>query len=71
VRGEVTEPLTTAEIQALLQKPPAWLVTERATQFEVREEQIRVKERDAERARKKAHIERQIAQNEEAGRKLL
>ncbi|PXA68724.1 DUF5997 family protein [Cryobacterium arcticum] len=71
VRGAVTEPLTSAEIQALLQQPPAWLVTERATQFEVREEQIRVKDRDAEKARKKAHIERQIAQNEEAGRKLL
>ena len=65
-RGEVTEPLTSAEILALLQQPPAWLVTERATQFEVREEQIRVKERDAERARKKAHAERFAAQNEQA-----
>ncbi len=68
VRGKVTEPLTTAEILALLQQPPAWLVTERATQFEVREEQIRVKDRDAERARKTAHIARQAAQNEKAGR---
>ncbi|TFB96999.1 DUF5997 family protein [Cryobacterium sp. HLT2-28] len=68
VRGKVTEPLTTAEILALLQQPPAWLVTERATQFEVREEQIRVKDRDAERARKAAHIVRQAAQNEKAGR---
>jgi hypothetical protein len=67
VRGKVTEPLTTAEILALLQQPPAWLVTERATQFEVREEQIRVKDRDAERARKTAHIIRQAAQNEKAG----
>ncbi len=68
VRGKVTEPLTTAEILALLQQPPAWLVTERATQYEVREEQIRVKDRDAERARKTAHIARQAAQNEKAGR---
>ncbi|TFD72058.1 DUF5997 family protein [Cryobacterium fucosi] len=68
VRGKVTEPLTTAEILALLQQPPAWLVTERATQFEVREEQIRVKDRDAERVRKTAHIARQAAQNEKAGR---
>ncbi len=67
VRGKVTEPLTTAEILSLLQQPPAWLVTERATQFEVREEQIRVKDRDAERARKTAHIARQAAQNEKAG----
>jgi hypothetical protein len=63
-RGEVTDPLTTAEISALLQQPPAWLVTERATQHEVREEQIRVKDRDAERARKAAHIARQAAQVE-------
>jgi hypothetical protein len=63
-RGEVTAPLTTAEISALLQQPPAWLVTERATQHEVREEQIRVKDRDAERARKAAHIARQAAQVE-------
>lgn len=48
-RGGVTEPLTTAEITALLQKPPAWLVRERATQAEVRAEQVRIKQRDAER----------------------
>ena len=48
-RGGVTEPLTTAEISELLQKPPAWLVRERATQAEVRAEQVRVKQRDAER----------------------
>ena len=63
-RGEMTESLTTAEISALLQQPPAWLVTERATQHEVREEQIRVKDRDAERARKAAHVARQAAQVE-------
>jgi len=69
VRGKVTEPLTSAEILALLQQPPAWLVTERATQFEVREEQIRVKDRDAERARKAAHAARFAAQNEKAAAK--
>ena len=42
-RGEVTEPLTTEEISTLLQKPPAWLVRERATHAEVNEENARVK----------------------------
>lgn len=54
VRAGVTEPLTTDEISALLKQPPAWLVTERATQAEVRAEQVRVKERDAERAARRA-----------------
>lgn len=49
-RGGVTEPLTTAEIKDLLAAPPAWLVTERATQAAVREENVRVKARNAERA---------------------
>ncbi|WP_411720375.1 DUF5997 family protein [Mycetocola sp.] len=39
--------LTTAEITALLEAPPAWLVTERATQAAVRAENTRVNERDA------------------------
>ncbi|MCI0158595.1 hypothetical protein KNO15_17990 [Leifsonia shinshuensis] len=49
-RGGVTEPLTTAEIKALLAEPPAWLVAERATQAQVRAENARVKQRNAERA---------------------
>ncbi|KRC62035.1 hypothetical protein ASE14_07735 [Agromyces sp. Root81] len=49
-RSGVTDPLTTAEIKALLEAPPAWLVTERATQAAVRAEKIRVAERDKERA---------------------
>lgn len=53
-RGEMTEPLTTAQISALLQKPPAWLVRERATQAEVRAEQVRIKQRDAERRARSA-----------------
>jgi len=48
-RGEITDPLTTAEITDLLEHRPAWLVKERATQAEVRNEQKRIKARDAER----------------------
>ncbi len=66
-RGEVAESLTTAEISALLQKPPAWLVTERATQAEVRAEQIRVKDRDAQRVARAAHLVRQAAQVKDKG----
>ncbi|WP_158863287.1 DUF5997 family protein [Leifsonia sp. AG29] len=51
-RGGVTEALTTSEIKALLADPPAWLVSERATQAAVRAENARVKQRDAERARR-------------------
>ncbi|WP_374007192.1 DUF5997 family protein [Leifsonia sp. LS-T14] len=53
-RGGVTEALTTAEIKALLQDPPQWLVDERATQAAVRAENARVKQRDAERAERRA-----------------
>ena len=49
-RGDVTDALTTAQIKALLAAPPEWLVRERATQAAVREEQRRVKERNAARA---------------------
>lgn len=42
-RGGVTEALTTAEIAALLQDRPEWLVQERATQAAVHEENARVK----------------------------
>lgn len=65
-RSEITDPLTTAEISALLQQPPAWLVLERSTQAGVRADQIVVKERDAHRAAKIAHVERQAAQEEAA-----
>lgn len=53
-RAGVTEALTTAEIKELLADPPEWLVRERATQAAVREEQRRVRERDAEREAKQA-----------------
>lgn len=49
-RAGVTEPMTTLEIKELLADPPQWLVQERAVQAGVREEQNRVKARDAERA---------------------
>ena len=42
-RSNADEPYTTAEIKALLEAPPAWLVTERAVQAEVRDEIARVK----------------------------
>ena len=48
-RAGIDEPLTTAEIKALLVDPPAWLVQERATQAAVRAEKVRVTERDKER----------------------
>jgi hypothetical protein len=53
-RAGVTEALTTLEIKELLADPPEWLVHERATQAAVRAEQVRVKQRDAERATKDA-----------------
>lgn len=46
-RSDITEPLTTAEITALLQAPPAWLVTERAVHAKAREEAKIAKERAA------------------------
>ena len=52
-RGGVEEALTTAEITALLQAPPQWLVTERATHAAVRAEAQRVKEEAAKKQAKK------------------
>ena len=46
-RAGIVEALTTQEIKELLADPPEWLVRERATQAAVREEQRRVKERNA------------------------
>ncbi|MFI9213544.1 DUF5997 family protein [Streptomyces sp. NPDC053253] len=51
-RGGITEPLTTEQIEAIKEELPAWLRKERATQSEVRAETVRIKERDAERARR-------------------
>jgi hypothetical protein len=46
-RAGIVEALTTQEIKELLVDPPEWLVRERATQAAVREEQRRVRERNA------------------------
>ncbi|WP_075731701.1 DUF5997 family protein [Streptomyces acidiscabies] len=51
-RGGVTDPLTSAEIEALRDEMPSWLEKERATQAEVRKEAARLKKRDEERAAK-------------------
>jgi hypothetical protein len=53
-RGGVEEALTTAEITALLQAPPAWLVAERSTHAAVRAEAQRVKDEAAKKDAKKA-----------------
>lgn len=44
-RGGITEPLTTAEIAALVADPPPWLTRERETYAETRREQRRLRER--------------------------
>lgn len=49
-RGGVTEPLTSAQIDALKQDNPQWLQREQATQAEVRKEAARVHKLHAERA---------------------
>ncbi|MGQ4351554.1 DUF5997 family protein [Streptomyces drozdowiczii] len=51
-RGGVTEPLTTEQIDALKEDNPEWLRKERATQADVRKENVRIKERNAEREAK-------------------
>ncbi|MFJ7629074.1 DUF5997 family protein [Streptomyces sp. NPDC097595] len=51
-RGGVTDALTTEQIDALKQDNPEWLQKERATQADVRKENIRIKERNAEREAK-------------------
>lgn len=48
-RGGVTEALTTEQIDALLGDRPEWLQQERATQAAVRQEKVRIKEKNAER----------------------
>ena len=48
-RGGVTDPLTTAEIEALQADPPSWLVREREIAAEVRREERRQESREADR----------------------
>lgn len=54
VRAGVDEPLTTAQVKALLQEMPEWLVRERATQAEVHAENARVKQERADKAAARA-----------------
>ncbi|MGC5011810.1 DUF5997 family protein [Streptosporangium sp. DT93] len=44
LRGGITEPLTTAEIDALKEENPAWLERERSLQAELRKEAPRPKQ---------------------------
>ncbi|MEV3857371.1 DUF5997 family protein [Streptomyces sp. NPDC050095] len=53
-RGGVTAALTTEQIDALKAENPEWLQKERATQSEVRKENVRVKKLHAEQAEKRA-----------------
>ncbi|MFH8612742.1 DUF5997 family protein [Streptomyces sp. NPDC018029] len=53
-RGGVTEALTTEQIDALKEEQPSWLRQERAVQAEVRKETVRIKEKQAEQAEKRA-----------------
>ncbi|NNH09094.1 hypothetical protein HLB10_18680 [Cellulomonas fimi] len=48
-RGGITDPLTTAQIKALVADPPEWLVRERATFDEVRREERRLRARETDR----------------------
>jgi hypothetical protein len=48
-RHGLTEPLTTEQIDEIIANPPAWLSLERASLAEVRREERRIKERDAQR----------------------
>ncbi|GAA2216151.1 DUF5997 family protein [Nonomuraea monospora] len=45
IRGGITEPLTTAEIEALKAENPDWLEHEQAVQAETRKEAQRLKQR--------------------------
>ncbi|MET8473033.1 DUF5997 family protein [Streptomyces sp. NPDC006422] len=53
-RGGVTEALTTEQIEAIKDENPEWLQAERATQADVRKENVRIKKLHAEQAEKRA-----------------
>ncbi|WGW12790.1 DUF5997 family protein [Saxibacter everestensis] len=53
-RGGIADALTTDEIKQLLEERPQWLTAERSTQAAVRQEQKRIKERDAKKHRAEA-----------------
>ncbi|MER5946902.1 DUF5997 family protein [Streptomyces sp. NPDC001904] len=53
-RGGVTEALTTEQIEALKSENPEWLQQERATQADVRKENVRIKKKHADEAARRA-----------------
>ncbi|MYW63452.1 hypothetical protein GTY65_05075 [Streptomyces sp. SID8379] len=53
-RGGVTEALTTEQIDALKDENPEWLRKERSTQADVRKENVRIKQKHADEAEKRA-----------------
>ncbi|WP_037607129.1 DUF5997 family protein [Streptacidiphilus rugosus] len=53
-RAGLTEPLTTEQIDAIKEENPLWLQHERANQVDVRKETVRIKEKHAAEAAKKA-----------------
>ncbi|WP_042421549.1 DUF5997 family protein [Streptacidiphilus anmyonensis] len=54
VRNGLSEPLTTEEIEAIKAENPRWLQIERDTQAEVRKESVRIKEKHAADAARRA-----------------
>ncbi|WP_042364752.1 DUF5997 family protein [Streptacidiphilus neutrinimicus] len=54
VRNGLSEPLTTDEIEAIKAENPRWLQVERDTQAEVRKEKVRIKEKHAADAARRA-----------------
>ena len=54
VRNGLTEPLTTDEIDAIKEENPLWLQHERANQVDVRKETVRIKEKHAAEAARRA-----------------
>ncbi|MFH8408570.1 DUF5997 family protein [Streptomyces sp. NPDC018019] len=57
-RGGITEALTTEQIDALKAESPEWLQKERATQAEVRKENVRIKEKNKEKREKQEQQEK-------------
>ncbi|MCF8588832.1 DUF5997 family protein [Gordonia sp. HY285] len=61
VRGEITEALTTEQINALLAEMPDWLAAEREQHVEVLREERRVRSLHADRRRAKEQAEAETA----------
>jgi hypothetical protein len=61
VRGEITEALTTEQINALLEEMPEWLAAERALHVEVLREERRVRSLHGDRRRAREQAEAEAA----------